>query len=87
MGKNMNLQPIIAELADQADELLADAAHQKEAKQVLSDTLTERYPKLPAGDRQKVIGAVIEILEEEGFFEEGRNGDSWSEGGEDSEEA
>lgn len=86
MGENMNLQPIIAALADEADELLSDAANQKEARQVLSETLEARYPKLSQSDRQKVVGAVLEILEEEGFFDEGRGGDSWSEGGEEAEE-
>ncbi|MFA5264619.1 MAG: hypothetical protein WC378_12425 [Opitutaceae bacterium] len=76
----MNLQPIIDELAGQADELLAHVADRKEAKLTLSETLVTRYPKLNGVDRQKVVTSVMDILDEEEFFVSSGTRDSWSEG-------
>ena len=75
----MNLQSIIDELADQADDLLADAQNRKEAQTAISDALTARYSRLNGIDRQKILSTVMEILENEGFFDAPKWGSSWSE--------
>lgn len=65
----MNLQSIIANLAGRADELLADARDRKEARVMLGEVLAREQPKMTAIDRQKTTVTVLDILEEEGFFE------------------
>jgi hypothetical protein len=65
----MNLQGIIDSIADQADELLADASNRKEARTSIGEVLNSRYPRLGGIERQKVTDEVMSILEEEDFFE------------------
>jgi hypothetical protein len=75
----MNLQDIIENLANRADDFLADAANAKEARTTIGEVLAKEYPKLGGVERQKVAIAVVGILEEEGFFDGGRKGDSFDE--------
>jgi len=82
----MNLQDIIENLANRADDFLADAANAKEARASIGEVLAKEYPKLGGVDRQKVTSALMGILEEEGFFEGGRKGDSYGEDAADSDE-
>ncbi len=76
----MNLQSIIDDLASSADDYLAYVTNRKEARESIGEVLTKRYPKLNGIERQKVLVAVMGILEEEGFFESSQRGDSWSDG-------
>ncbi len=70
---------IIDKIADDADDLLADAANRAQAKAVVEEVLSSQHPKLSPADRAKVVSGVIAILEKEGFFE-GSGGDNiWDE--------
>jgi len=82
----MNLQDIIENLANRADDFLADAANAKEARTTIGEVLSKEYPKLGGVERQKVVNAVMGILEEEAFFEGARKGDSYGEDAEASDE-
>lgn len=81
----MNLQSIIENLADRADELLVDVKTRKEAQSAIGEILTQEQPKMNGVDRQKVTAAVVEILDEEGFFEQSASRD-WDDGTDDEEE-
>ncbi|HEY0944523.1 MAG TPA: hypothetical protein VGD81_04620 [Opitutaceae bacterium] len=72
----MNLRVIIDEIADQADDFLAGAANQAEARAGISELINADYSDLPPGDRQKVADGVMNILNEEGFFEN-EHGAGW----------
>ena len=76
-----NLQGIIDSLADQADDLLADASNRKEARTALTDALAAQHPKLNGIERQKITDAVMGILEEEEFFDTAAGGDEFDEEG------
>ncbi len=65
----MTLDSIADSIANQADDLLADAASVSEARANLAELLSSKYPKLSGVERQSVINGVIRILQDEGFFE------------------
>lgn len=75
----MNLQSLIEDLANRADDLLSDARNKAEAQTMLQELLASDYPKLELSDRRKVGTSVIAILAEEGFFESSSSRD-WDEG-------
>lgn len=79
----MTLDSIVDSIANQADDLLADARSVAEARTGIADVLSAKYPKLSGPERQKVVESVLRILDEEGFFESGRG----MAGGEDSGES
>jgi hypothetical protein len=66
---------IIAQIANEADDLLAGAGNRKEARADLAELLDADHPKLSPADRKKVIEGVIAILDKEGFFEAEPGGD------------
>lgn len=72
----MNLRVIMDEIADQADDFLAGAANQAEARAGIAELLNADYSDLPPGDRQKITDGVMSILNEEGFFEN-EHGTGW----------
>jgi hypothetical protein len=82
----MNVQSIIESLAGRADELLSDAQNRKEARTLIGEVLTKENPKLSGVERQHVTDGVMEILEEEEFFEGSGTRGEWSEGAEEDEE-
>ena len=82
----MNLQSIIEDLANRADELLADVRDRKEARSTLADILAKDYPKLRGFESQKVVSTLMEILEEEEFFDSAGARGEWSDGAEEEEE-
>lgn len=63
-----DLRPIIDEIADQADDFLADALDRAQAKAGIAELLTMDYPSLDANERAAVIAGVMKVLEEEDFF-------------------
>ncbi|HUG11229.1 MAG TPA: hypothetical protein VMM36_09455 [Opitutaceae bacterium] len=65
----MNMERIINEAADEADEVLNGIRIQKEARPVIQEWISERHPELSGPDRMKVAAGVLSILQREGFFE------------------
>lgn len=63
-----DLRPIIDEIADQADEFLAEARDRAQAKAGISELLTMDYGYLNPADRALVVTGVMKALEEEDFF-------------------
>lgn len=63
-----DLRPIIEEIADQADEFLANTRDRAQAKAGISELLTMDYPDLNPTERASVVTGVMKILEEEDFF-------------------
>ncbi|MEZ5278568.1 MAG: hypothetical protein R3F07_19455 [Opitutaceae bacterium] len=69
----MDLELIINETADQADDILAEVTSRKEARPVLTEYLKENHPELDPDDRLIVMARVLQILDEEEFFATGAN--------------
>lgn len=67
----MDLKSIVTEIADQADDLLADITTRKEARTALSEYLKSDFPDLDADDRLIVVARVLKILDDEDFFAAG----------------
>jgi hypothetical protein len=65
----MNMERIINEAADEADEVLNGIRVAKEARPVIQEWISERHPELSGTDRTKVAAGVIAILQREGFFD------------------
>lgn len=65
----MDLERIINEAADEADEVLAGVRVPKEARPVILEWIAERHPELSSPDRAKVSAGVFSILQGEGFFD------------------
>ena len=65
----MDLQSIVSEICDQADDFLAGVTRRDEAKAGIAELLTIRYAQLPPADRKVVTEQVMRILEREAFFE------------------
>lgn len=80
-------QALVNELADQADELLADCRSAAEARATLKETLPELHPGLAPRDAEAVIAGVLRILQGEGFFDGGpRGGDAAGDDGDPEDE-
>lgn len=71
----MNLNAVINDIADQADDFLDGVTKRDEARAAISEQLTIKYPKLNGIERTKVTDGVLAILDEEGFFELGSSSD------------
>lgn len=65
----VDLQRIIDDIADQADEFLATASNRAQARAGIEELLTAEHSALAAGERAQVVAGVMAILENEGFFE------------------
>jgi hypothetical protein len=65
----MNLERIINEAADEADEVLTGIRSPKDARPAIYEWIAERHSDLAPGDRQKVSAGVFTILKNEGFFD------------------
>lgn len=63
-----NLRPIIDEIADQADDFLAEVRDRAQARAGISEVITMDYPELDPNDRNAVVAGVMKVLEEEDFF-------------------
>jgi hypothetical protein len=63
-----DLQPIIDEIADQADDFLAGVRDRAQARAGISEVITMDFPDLTPPDRTAVIAGVMKVLEHEDFF-------------------
>lgn len=64
----MDLEPIIDEIASQADDFLADVTSRREAQAGIAELINADYARLTLTDRKRVMDAVITILDKEDFF-------------------
>ena len=64
----MDLRPLIAEIASQADDFLAGAKSRDEGRAGIAEFIIAEYPTLGPADRKKVIQSVMAILEHDDFF-------------------
>jgi hypothetical protein len=71
----MELNGIISEICDQADDFLAGVTRREEAKAGIAELLTMRHAGLTPADRQAVTEQSMRILEREGFFERDAGGE------------
>jgi hypothetical protein len=65
---NGDLRPIIDEIANRADDFLADARDRAQARAGIAELLTMDYSELSPPDRTVVITGVMSVLEDEDFF-------------------
>jgi hypothetical protein len=64
----IDLRPIIDEIAGQADDFLAGTTDRAQARAGISELLTLDYIDLTPDDRKKVTDGVMAVLENEDFF-------------------
>lgn len=64
----IDLRPIIAEIAHQADDFLAGASDRAQARAGISELLTIDYADLTPAQRTQVTDGVMRVLEDEDFF-------------------
>ena len=64
----MELNHIIAEITDQADEFLGDRPHRDHAQSALAALIERDYLELSAANRTTVIAGVLAALEAEERF-------------------
>lgn len=65
----MKLQGIINHIADAADDFLAEASSRAQARAGIEEMITADYASLTPEERAEVVKGVMQVLEEEGFFE------------------
>ena len=65
----MDLQPIVSQICDEADDFLAGVTKRDEAKAGIAEMLTIHHAGLPPADRKAITEQVLRVLEREGFFE------------------
>jgi hypothetical protein len=80
-----DLRHIIDDIANQADEFLADAKDRKQARAGIEEFITLEHAGLPPGDRKKVVEGVMAVLEQEDFFGTDFAGDAFRDDAEDEE--
>lgn len=81
-----DLPPIIAEIADRADDFLAGATNRAQGRAGIEEVLTMDYPALASADRALVVAGVMSVLEEEDFFGTEYVGDPFADTGDSSED-
>ncbi|HVS52143.1 MAG TPA: hypothetical protein VHD62_07275 [Opitutaceae bacterium] len=75
----IDLRPIIDEIASQADDFLDDVRDRAQARAGISELLTMDYADLTPAQRTKVVDGVMAALENEDFFGAEFVGDPFSE--------
>jgi hypothetical protein len=65
---DVNLRPIIDEIASRADDFLAGARDRAQGRAGISELLTIDYPDLNPTQRGEVVAGVMAVLEHEDFF-------------------
>ncbi len=65
----MELNAVIAQICDEADDFLAGVTKRAEAKAGIAEFLTMHHGHLAPADRQAATEQAMGILEREGFFE------------------
>lgn len=78
-----DLRPIIDEIADQAEDFLADAKDRAQARAGISELITMDYSHLSPADRTVVVTGVMSALEDEEFFGTEFVGDPFADDAED----
>jgi len=78
-----DLRPIIGEIADRADDFLANARDRAQGRAGISEVLTMDYPDLSPEERATVIAGVMRVLEAEDFFGPEFVGDPFSDDADD----
>jgi hypothetical protein len=63
-----DLRHIIDDIANQADDFLADATDRKQGRAGIEEFITLEHPDLSPADRKKVVAGVMAVLEAESFF-------------------
>jgi hypothetical protein len=71
----MELNGIIAEICDQADDFLAGVTRRDEAKAGIAELLTIHHASLTPADRTTITEQSMRILEREGFFDRSAGGE------------
>ena len=72
----VELNGIISEICDEADDFLAGVTRRDEAKAGIAELLTIRHSDLTPADRKAVTDQSMRILEREGFFNRTAGGDA-----------
>jgi hypothetical protein len=65
----MDLNSLVSQICDQADDFLGEVRKRDEAKAGIAEWLTIHHLKLPPADKKAVIEQAMRILDKEGFFE------------------
>jgi hypothetical protein len=81
----MDLQAIIEDIANRADDFLVERSDRKDAREAIAALLTDEQPALGVKDRKKAVDGVMAILEQEDFFGTEFAGDSWKDGDDEEE--
>lgn len=71
----MELDGIVTEICDQADDFLAGVTRREEAKAGIAELLTMHHAELNPADRKAVTEQTMRILEQEGFFNRDAGGE------------
>ena len=81
----IDLRPIIDDIANQADDFLAEASDRKHARAGIEEFITLEHGDLSPRDRKLVVDGVLAMLEAEDFFDPEFVGDAFKddEGGRD----
>ena len=82
----MDLDAIIDDIADRADDFLEGFSNRKDAQAGVREMITVEYPTLAPADREKVADGVMRILEKEGFFERTSANGAWGDNQDEGEE-
>lgn len=72
----MELNGIVSEICDEADDFLAGVTRRDEAKAGIAELLTMRHAELNSSDRKAVTEQSMRILEQEGFFDRDAGGEA-----------
>jgi hypothetical protein len=81
-----DLRPIIDDIANQADDFLADASDRKQARAGVEEFVTMEHGQLAPVDRKKVVDGVMAVLEAEDFFDTEFVGDAFKDDGDERDE-
>jgi hypothetical protein len=71
----MELDGIITEICDHADDFLAGVTRRDEAKAGIAELLTIYHGDLAPADREVITEQTMRILEREGFFDRDAGGE------------
>jgi len=74
----IDLRAIIDDIANHADEFLADAGDRKQGRAGIEEFVTLEHGDLSPVDRKRVVDGVMAVLEEEDFFGTEFVGDAFS---------
>ncbi|RME67707.1 MAG: hypothetical protein D6781_12645 [Verrucomicrobia bacterium] len=82
----MDLETIINEAADNADDFLSEVSRTGEARPVIRQFLKERHPELSEEEIAAATARIIDVLAAEDFFDGEEHGETmtWRAGEDDS---